>query len=49
MPRRGRREKRVVNAMSQLEWRDIVNPYGPTEVLDEEQVQTVIDSALYIL
>ena len=49
MPRRGHRAKRTVNAISQLEWREVVNPYGPTEVLGEEQVQTIIDGALHIL
>jgi trimethylamine--corrinoid protein Co-methyltransferase len=49
MPRRSRRAKRTVNAISQLEWREVVNPYGPTEVLDDEQVQTIIDGALHIL
>jgi trimethylamine--corrinoid protein Co-methyltransferase len=49
MPRRGHRAKRTVNAISQLEWRDVVNPYGPTEVLGDEQVQTIIDGALHIL
>ena len=28
---------------------DIQNPYGPTEVLDDEQLQTIIDSALCVL
>jgi trimethylamine--corrinoid protein Co-methyltransferase len=49
MPRRGHRAKRTVNAISQLEWRDVVNPYGPTEVLGDEQVQTIIDGALHVL
>ena len=49
MPRRRHRAKRTVNAISQLEWRDVVNPYGPTEVLGDEQVQTIIDGALHIL
>ena len=49
MARRSHREKRAVNAIAQLEWRDVVNPYRPIEVLSEEQVQTVIDGALHIL
>ena len=49
MARRGHREKRVANAIAQLEWREVVNPYQPIDVLDEEQVQTVIDSALQVL
>ena len=49
MARRNRRTRRTVAAVNQLAWRDIRNPYGPTEVLSEEQVQTIIDGALSIL
>ncbi|MDH5456451.1 MAG: trimethylamine methyltransferase family protein [Gammaproteobacteria bacterium] len=49
MARRNRRTRRIVNAISQLEWRNVVNAYGPINVLDDEQVQTIIDSALGIL
>ena len=49
MARRGHRAKRSVDAIAQLEWRKVVNPYGPIEVLGEEQVQTIIDGALHIL
>ena len=49
MARRTRRSRRTVNAIRQLEWRTVVNAYGPIEVLDAEQVQTIIDAALEIL
>ena len=49
MARRSGRSRRTVNAITQLEWRNLVNGYGPIEVLDEEQVQTIIDAALGIL
>jgi trimethylamine--corrinoid protein Co-methyltransferase len=47
--RRGHREKRVVNRIEQLPWRDIVNPYGATEVLNSEQLDRIIASALSVL
>ena len=49
MARRNRRARRTVNAIEQLKWRNVVNAYGPIKVLDDEQVQTIIDSALGIL
>ena len=49
MARRNRRARRTVNAIEQLEWRNVVNAYGPIKVLDDEQVQAIIDSALGIL
>ena len=49
MARRNRRARRTGNAIQQLEWRDLVNAYGPIKVLDDEQVQRIIDSALGIL
>lgn len=49
MARRGHREKRIANKIEQLPWRDVVNPYGPTEVLAEESLQRIIDSALTVL
>ena len=49
MARRGHREKRVVNRIEQLPWRDIVNPYGATEVLNSEQLDRIIASALSVL
>lgn len=49
MARRRHREKRVANVIEQLPWRDVVNSYGPTSVLDDEQVERIIDSALTVL
>ncbi len=49
MPRRGRRAKRVADAIAQLEWREVVNPLVPIEVLDAGQVETIVDGALEIL
>lgn len=43
------RQKRVANAIEQLPWRDVVNPYGPTSVLGDEQLELIIDGALTIL
>jgi trimethylamine--corrinoid protein Co-methyltransferase len=49
MTRRSHRQKRIVNAIEQLPWQDIQNPYGPTEVLSEEHLEVIIDSALKVL
>lgn len=53
MARRGHRtkhrQKRVANAIEQLPWRDVVNPYGPTSVLGDEQLERIIDGALTVL
>ena len=49
MTRRGRRKKRVANQIRQLPWRDVVNPYAPSEVLSQDQVDTIIDTALGVL
>ena len=49
MARRRHREKRIANKIEQLPWRDVVNPYGPTEVLSEEQLDRIIDGALTVL
>jgi trimethylamine--corrinoid protein Co-methyltransferase len=49
MARRRHREKRVVNAVNQLPWNDVANPYAPVEVLAEDQVETIVDTALSVL
>ena len=49
MSRRSHRQKRVVNAIRQLPWADVVNPYAPVEVLKSQQIQTIIDAALAVL
>ena len=49
MSRRRHREKRVANTIEQLPWRDVVNPYGPTAVLNDEPLERIIDAAFTIL
>ena len=49
MARRRHREKRVVNAVRQLPWNDVANPYAPVQVLAEDQVETIVDTALQVL
>ena len=49
MARRRHRTRRVVNAIRQLPWGDVQNPYAPVEVLSEDQVETIIDTALQVL
>ena len=49
MTRRSHRQKRVANAIRQLPWRNVVNPYAATEILDDEQVETIIQTALEVL
>jgi len=49
MARRRHRQRRVANQIEQLPWRDVVNPYGPTAVLNDEQLERIIDGALTIL
>lgn len=49
MARRSHRKKRVVNAVRQLPWRDVKNPYAPIEVISADQVETIIDTALEVL
>jgi len=49
MARRGHRKKRNANEIAQLPWRTIVNPYGPTEILSEEQLAQIINGAFSVL
>ena len=49
MARRSHREKRTVNAIRQLPWGELVNPYAPIEMLSADQVETIIDTALNVL
>ncbi len=49
MARRGHRQKRVVNAVRQLPWGDVANPYAPVAVLSEDQIETIINTALEVL
>lgn len=49
MPRRGHRQKRRVNAIRQLPWQAVRNPYAPVEILSTDQVETIIATALNVL
>jgi trimethylamine--corrinoid protein Co-methyltransferase len=49
MTRRGRRARRAANEIRQLPWRKVVNPYAPIEILDAEQVRTIVDAACGVL
>ena len=49
MTRRGHRKRRTANQIRQLPWREVTNPYAPIEILDDEQVETIIESALGVL
>jgi trimethylamine--corrinoid protein Co-methyltransferase len=49
MARRSHRVKRTVNAIRQLPWGGVVNPYAPIEILSADQVETIIDTALQVL
>jgi len=49
MTRRSGRAKRVADDIQQLPWRNVVNPYTAIEVLDAEQVETILRSSLQVL
>lgn len=49
MTRRKRRKKRIANEIQQLPWRNVVNPYASTEVLDAEQLETIIQASFGVL
>ena len=49
MARRSHRKKRVVNAIQQLPWRNVVNPYAPIEILSSEQLETIIETSQTVL
>jgi len=49
MTRRNRRPRRIANEIRQLSWRTVVNPYAPAEVLDADQVETILQSAFQVL
>ena len=49
MARRSHRQKRVVNALRQLPWREVRNPYAPIATLGEEAVEAIIDTAFGVL
>ncbi len=49
MARRSHRKKRVVNAVRQLPWGDVANPYSPVAILSDDQVETIVETALSVL
>jgi trimethylamine--corrinoid protein Co-methyltransferase len=49
MARRSRRTRRTAGSIAQLAWRAVPSTYGPINVVEEEQVQLIIDSALTVL
>jgi trimethylamine--corrinoid protein Co-methyltransferase len=49
MARRNHRKKRVVNAVRQLPWTDVANPYSPVAILSDDQVETIVETALSVL
>lgn len=49
MTRRSRRAKRTAQEIQQLPWQNLSNPYSAIEVLDAEQVETIVRSALQVL
>ncbi len=49
MTRRRQRTRRIANQIRQLPWRDVTNPYKPIEVLRDDQVETIIVTALEVL
>ena len=49
MTRRSHRKKRVVNAIRQLPWGDVANPYAPIQVISDDHVETIIETALNVL
>jgi trimethylamine--corrinoid protein Co-methyltransferase len=49
MSRRSHRKKRIVNAIRQLPWGDVVNYYAAIEVMSADQVETIIETALRVL
>jgi len=49
MTRRGHRKKRIANQIRQLPWRDVRNSYAPAEILSDDQIETIIETALEVL
>ena len=49
MTRRSRRAKRAADRIQQLPWRKVANPYAAIEVLDAEQLETILQSSLQVL
>jgi trimethylamine--corrinoid protein Co-methyltransferase len=49
MTRRGHRQKRIANQIRQLPWREVSNNYAPVEILSNDQIETIIETALDVL
>ena len=49
MTRRSRRQKRVADEIRQLPWRNVENPYAAIEILNADQLETIIDSSYQVL
>jgi trimethylamine--corrinoid protein Co-methyltransferase len=49
MTRRGRKARRAADQIPQLPWHDVVNPYAPIEILEPDQVETIVDAACTVL
>ena len=49
MTRRTGRKRRLADEIRQLPWRVVVNPYSPTEVLNGEQIETIVQASLKVL
>ncbi|MBQ74185.1 MAG: methyltransferase [Gammaproteobacteria bacterium] len=49
MARRSHRKKRDANAIRQLPFNNVTNPYPPMEVLNDSQVQKIVTTALTVL
>jgi trimethylamine--corrinoid protein Co-methyltransferase len=49
MTRRRHRAKRVANAIRQLPWSEVTNPYTAAEILSDEQLETIVQTALDVL
>ena len=47
--RRRGRQPRSAQALAQLPWRNVRNPYSPLEVLSEEQVEAIHDASMRVL
>jgi trimethylamine--corrinoid protein Co-methyltransferase len=49
MTRRGHRKRRIANQVRQLPWCEVTNPYAPINVLSDDQVDRIIETALGVL
>jgi trimethylamine--corrinoid protein Co-methyltransferase len=49
MTRRRQRTKRSANDIRQLPWSEVVNPYAAAKILSEDQLETIIQTALQVL